>query len=40
MSDMTPLEVAIMVADITGYRVFPSNQQKKPCVKKPLRKSH
>jgi hypothetical protein len=35
MSDMTPLEVALMVADITGYRVFPSNQLKKPCVKDP-----
>lgn len=39
MSDMTPLEVALMVADITGYRVFPSNQQKKPCVKDPFGKS-
>ena len=39
MSDMTPLEVALMVANITGYRVFPSNQQKKPCVKDPFGKS-
>jgi hypothetical protein len=39
MSDMTPLEVALMVAGITGYRVFPSNQRKKPCVKDPFGKS-
>lgn len=39
MSDMTPIEVALMVADITRYRVFPSNQQKKPCVKDPFGKS-
>lgn len=39
MSDMTPLEVALMVADITNYRVFPSNQQKKPMVKDPFGKS-
>lgn len=39
MSDMTPLEVALMVANITGYRVFPSNQQKKPMVKDPFGKS-
>jgi len=39
MNDMPPLEVALMVAGITGYRVFPSNQQKKPCVKDPFGKS-
>jgi hypothetical protein len=39
MSDMTPLEVALMVAEITGYCVFPSNQQKKPCVKDPFGKA-
>lgn len=39
MSDMTPLEVALLVAGTTGYRVFPSNQQKKPCVKDPFGKA-
>lgn len=39
MSDMSSLEVALMVANITGYRVFPSNQQKKPCVKDPFGKA-
>jgi hypothetical protein len=39
MSDMTPLETTNMVVDVTGYRVFPSDQQKRPCVKDPFGKA-
>jgi hypothetical protein len=39
MSDMSSLEIAHMVKDITGYRVFPSNQRKQPCVKDPYGKA-
>ena len=39
MSDMTPLETALMVSRITKYQVFPANQQKKPCVKDPFGKA-
>lgn len=39
MTDMTSLEIAQMIRSITGYRIFPASQQKRPLFKDPFGRS-